>query len=109
MVPTFSGKHPGVMGAVSDWQEERRREKFLKTGMVGLRAMDEELERRRASHRPAMVKHLHMKKLKVKPEDRRGRGTARTYLAYEELNKVVEVALRNLREREERELKAAGG
>ncbi|MCW7546273.1 hypothetical protein N7I30_21100 [Aurantimonas litoralis] len=108
MMPTFKRGNTGVMGMVTDRQEEDRRRKFLKTGMIGLREMDDALERRRAHHRPKLIEHLHERKLKVKPEDRSGRGPFKTYVAYKELNKAVEVALRNLREREERELKKAG-
>lgn len=108
MMPTFKRGATGVMGMITDRQEEDRRRKFLKTGMIGLREMDAALERRRAHHRPKLIEHLHERKLKVRPEDRSGGGRFRTYVAYKELNKAVEVALRNLREREERELKKAG-
>lgn len=108
MMPTFKRGNTGVMGMVTDRQEEDRRRKFLKTGMIGLREMDAALERRRARHRPRLIEHLRERGRKVKPADRSGRGPFKTYVAYKELNKAVEVALRNLREREERELKKAG-
>ncbi|MEH6721636.1 MAG: hypothetical protein V7704_22415 [Aurantimonas endophytica] len=105
MTPTFRRGRTGVMGMVTDRLEEDRRRKFLKTGVIGLREMDSALERRRAHHRPRLIEHLRKRNLKVKPEDRRGRGPFKTYVAYDELNKAVEAALRNLRERGERELK----
>jgi hypothetical protein len=109
MMPTFRRGHTGMMRMVTDRLEEDRRRKFLKTGMIGLREMDSALERRRAHHRPRLIEHLRGRNLKVKPEDRRGRGPSKTYVAYDELNKAVEAALRNLREREERLLKGFSG
>ncbi|WP_078708552.1 hypothetical protein [Consotaella salsifontis] len=104
MLPTFKCSHGGVMGLVSERLENDRRRKFMMTGMIGLREMDDALQRRRATHRRGLIKHLRERGLAVKPEKRAGRGPSKTYVAYNDLNKAFEVALRNLREREQREL-----
>lgn len=104
MLPTFRKRGSGSKSLVAEWLEKERCIKFMTAGVIGLKAMDEiALEKRRA-RRPELVCHLKQAGRTIRPEARRGRGAALTFVAYEELNKAVETALRHMSEREGRRL-----
>jgi len=79
------------------WERERIT-KFLNTGVIGLEAMDRQWEILRAKNRPAIVKEMGKRGLRLERK-RAGTGKTRTFVAFAELNKRIEVAFRKLTER----------
>lgn len=79
------------------WERERIT-KFLNAGVVGLEAMDRQWEILRARNRPAILKDMAARGLRLERR-RTGTGKTRTFVAFAELNKRIEVAFRKLTER----------
>ncbi len=81
--------------------------KFLVTGVVGLQAMDETLERQHNVFRQAAPGVLRRRGLTLKPKPRVGRGPSGTFVAHNELNTRIATALTKLGVRIRAEWKAA--
>lgn len=99
-LPTFAANdHVHVLNerVVKEMRSQERVRKFLKTGVVGLQAMDEAWETRRASNRADIARVLRSRGQPV-ARFTAGKGKHGTLLAYRELNKRVETALRHLTE-----------
>ncbi|AMX99988.1 hypothetical protein AB0V79_17180 [Mesorhizobium ciceri] len=99
MLPTFSDiKKAGrsVNSAVKAWHDQQRTEKFLKTGVIGLKAMDDARERQAMHLRKQERRLLVAQGSKMKRPPRVGTQKAGTFLAYDELNGRVSDALRHL-------------
>ena len=102
MLPTFrnlSGRPAGVLHAIDVGLENERRSKFLKTGVVGLSAMEDALGRHRTANREKMRADFRSRGKKLKAKSRVGIGRMGTLMAFDELNRRVEWALRHLGER----------
>lgn len=102
VLPTFADtnySHDGAPRAVRFMHERKREQKFLATGVIGLAAMDGAWARRVKAIRKDAKVYLRRSGRAVKPIRRVGRGSTGDYLAYEELNERVGVALRHLGER----------
>lgn len=106
MLPTFASPG-GPFSSHDKYWESHREARFLAAGVVGLQAMDEERDRLRKANRPAMVRQLRARGVKVAPGRRAGSGRNGTLVAYEDLNDRVAMALRKLQEREQRLLEMA--
>jgi len=76
--------------------EVTRRLKFLRAGVVGLRAMDDALLLGQKKGRARLEKKLGRK---LAPKKRTGTGSSSTLVSYEKLSERVAMALRNLGER----------
>ena len=99
MLPTFHGigKAGRPLGAaINTWHDQHRIQKFLKTGVIGLKAMDDARERLvkklRRQERGRMVANG----LKMQRPSRVGAQKAGTFLAYDDLNDRVSDALGEL-------------
>ena len=102
MLPTFfDPKHipHSKYATIRTWQDKQRITKFSKTGIIGLLAMDDALDRQRKKQRRSAQKDIHSRGLTLKPLPRIGKGTASSLVAYHELNQKIEMALRHLGER----------
>lgn len=99
MLPTFQGVRRGRESAIQSWKDRQRGEKFLKAGVLGLKAMDDEQERQMKKMRRRSQRRLSQLGLKLKPQPRVGDGRSGTFLAYKEMNERIGVALRHLGER----------
>lgn len=102
VLPTFADAsrfHVGAVRAAKLMHERKREQKFLVTGVIGLAAMDGAWAHRVKAIREDAKVHLRRSGRAVKPTRRVGRGSSGDYLAYEELNERVGVALRHLGER----------
>lgn len=102
MLPTFfDPKHipHQKYAAIRTWQDKQRITKFSKTGIIGLLAMDDALDRQKKKLRRSTQKDMHSRGLSLKPLPRTGNGAARALVAYHELNQKIEMALRHLGER----------
>lgn len=110
VLPTFADptKWPtGKFSTVRARLERNRMRKFLVTGVVGLQAMDEALERQRDAFRPAAHSDFRRRGLTLKPKPRIARGPSGTFVAYDELNTRVATALTKLGARVRAEWSAA--
>lgn len=99
MLPTFldTGKvDRSINSAIKVWHDQQRIAKFQKTGVIGLKAMDDARERQTTRLRKQERGLLVAKGLKMKRPPRVGTQKARTFLAYDELNGRVSDALRHL-------------
>jgi hypothetical protein len=99
VLPTFANAshfHAGAVKAAKFMHERKREQKFLGTGVIGLAAMDGAWARRLESIRKDAKVRLRSSGRAVKPIKRVGRGSSGHYLAYQELNDRVGVALRHL-------------
>ncbi|MBK3745253.1 hypothetical protein G3A39_39405 [Paraburkholderia aspalathi] len=102
MLPTFFDQAnipPNTYTAIRTWQDEQRITKFSKTGILGLLAMDDALDRQKKKQRRSAQKDIQHLGLKLKPLPRTGNGSARSLVTYHELNQKVEMALRHLGKR----------
>lgn len=102
MLPTFLDTEKAGSSrnsAIKAWHDRQRIEKFLKTGVIGLKAMDDALERRRIQMRKDERRRFAMNKLKMKRLPRVGTHKIGTFLAFDELNGRVSDALGRLGER----------
>jgi hypothetical protein len=102
MLPTFSDASQmpaSVRAGGTAWRERRRELKFLKTGVIGLAAMDAALTRQENDLRHHAKADLRRKGATMAPRSRTATGPSGTFLAYEPLNDRVGVALRNLGKR----------
>ncbi|QDC02311.1 hypothetical protein [Mesorhizobium sp. 8] len=85
--------------AIKLWHDQQRIQKFLKTGVIGLKAMDDARERQARRLRKRERGRLVSKELKMKLPPRIGTQKAGTFLAYDELNGRVSDALGELERR----------
>lgn len=114
VIPTFANqahRPADKFSAARSRLERNREEKFLLTGVVGLQAMDEALERQRDAARPAARMILRQRGLLLKPKPRVARGPSGAFVAFDELNARVATALRKLGDRVDAEwsqIRAAG-
>lgn len=102
VLPTFADAshfHVGAVKAAKFMHERKREQKFLGTGVIGLAAMDGAWARRLKAIRKDATVRLRSNGRAVKPIKRVGRGSSGHYLAYQELNDRVGVALRHLGQR----------
>ncbi len=98
-LPTFSdGLHPTGISIVGQEVEDRRIAKFLKTGIIGLSLMDAARGRFRDKHRKDFVRFFKERGLRT-PRKMQS-GQLGPMLAYGELDRRVEMALRKLTIRE---------
>ena len=103
-LPTFDetgGLGKAALKLVRVLKEERRLKRFLSTGVIGMLAMQRGEADFRSRHLPDLQRHMRQRGLKMK-RNRRGTGPAGTFVAYEELNRLVADALWNLSKRERR-------
>lgn len=101
MLPTLadtSTMEAGRRKIVKETREGERRRRFMAAGVVGLAAMDDAWNSERQKQRPAMCAAF---REWGKPLERKrvGIGPTQTLVAYKELNKRMEWALRKLTER----------
>lgn len=104
LLPTFrdvDGLCPSAGNSVIRQVTQERITKFLNTGMVGLEAMEADWSKWRAERRAELRDKPAPNGKRLQPP-RSGNGLMQNFLAYEELNKRVEMALRKLTERERR-------
>lgn len=98
-LPTFVSqvnRKPGIGMTIAAARNPERAAKFFKTGVVGLKAMDEVRAERWLQMRRTILPDMHERGLLLSPIDRTAKGVAGTFVAYDELNARVRVALRNL-------------
>jgi hypothetical protein len=81
------------------WKERQREQKFLNTGAIGLAAMDAALARQVKKVRLDARGDLRHRRVAMFPLARPGTGRSGSFVAYEEMNERVGVALRHLGER----------
>ncbi|WP_047454274.1 hypothetical protein [Rhizobium rhizogenes] len=101
-LPTFSRQaelNPGVRSAITVWRDRQRTLKFIKTGNVGLKAMDEALAEQRIELKRQALPGIHKRGLRLPNVDRIATGAAGSFAAYDEMNDRVRVSLRNLGKR----------
>lgn len=104
MLPTFAGvdmEKSSAIRAVVDLEERKRAAVFLKSGLLALMRSDEAWEKHAASERPEMKRVFRLHGWPI-VQNRVGRGSNSTMIAYEALNKQVALAFRHLGERERR-------
>lgn len=102
VLPTFVSqayKKTGQPKPVVAASNLERASKFSKTGVMGLKAMDEVRAERWLQTRRQILPDLHERKLRLSPINRVAKGAAGTFVAYDELNDRVRIALRNLGKR----------
>ncbi|SIR42232.1 hypothetical protein [Bosea sp. TND4EK4] len=110
VLPTFSATSQlsaGAMKAVRLVHEEKREQKFLGTGAIGLGAMNTVWARRMKTVRKDVRSRSRTSGRTMTPAKRVGRGASGSFLAFEELNERVRVALRCLGARVAAELTGA--
>lgn len=103
-LPTFAktgGFGTAAMKLIRGLKEEERLKRFLSTGVIGLLAMQRGEADFRSLHLPDLRRHMRQRGLKMR-RNRRGTGPVGTFVAYEELNRLVADALWNLSKREKR-------
>lgn len=105
-LPTFRRTNAGQSAPA--WLERERRDMFIASGVIALKAMDDADRQLKNERRHQVIRHLKNAGRKPRPLRRTGTGSALTFVAYEEMNKAVETALRHLREREEAEMRRVG-
>ncbi|WP_193337170.1 hypothetical protein [Devosia beringensis] len=96
---TFEARPPGRLKAISDAIELLRAKKFLVGGFLGLAGRDTVRSTKRADTRADLIEQFRLVGRRVPRQLRRGTGTSGTTMAFAELNKLVETALRHLGER----------
>jgi hypothetical protein len=102
MLPTFtdtSGMPPGLKRSTKSLLERERRIKFLNTGVIGLMAFDAARNRRADLIRKDILAQFRNKGRQLVVKHRVGSGFTGSMVAYGEMNKKVETALRHLSER----------
>ncbi|ESY82481.1 hypothetical protein X740_05430 [Mesorhizobium sp. LNHC221B00] len=102
MLPTFhgTGKAGRPLGAaINIWHDQHRIRKFLKIGVIGLKAMDDARERLAKKLRRQEQGRMVANGLKMQRPSRVGTQKAGTFRAYEELNGRVSDALGELERR----------
>lgn len=102
MLPTFvsqANRKTGKRKAIAAASNPDRTSKFSKTGVIGLKAMDEVRAEHWLQMRRTILPDLHERGLRLSPINRTARGVAGTFVAYDELNDRVRIALRNLGKR----------
>jgi len=98
-LPTFASqvsRKTGIGMTIAAARNPERAAKFFKTGVMGLKAMDEVSAERWLRMRRTILPDMHERGLLLSPIERTAKGVAGTFVAYDELNKRVRIALRNL-------------
>lgn len=98
-LPTFvsqANRKTGIRKAIAAASNPERASKFFKTGVIGLKAMDEVRAECWLQMRRTILPDIHERGLRLSPIDRTAKGVAGTFVAYDELNARVRIALRNL-------------
>lgn len=98
-LPTFvsqASRKTGIGKFIAAARNPERAAKFFKTGVMGLKAMDEVCAERWLRTRRTILPDIHERGLRLSPIDRTAMGAAGTFVAYDELNDRVRIALRNL-------------
>ena len=100
-LPTFvneplKGSKKEVLAAASN---PERASKFSKTGVMGLKAMDSVRSKAKLVVRRKALSDIHARGLRLSALNRNAKGVSATFVAFEELNKRVRIALRNLGKR----------
>lgn len=85
-----------ALGPVARYRERQRIQKFLATGISGLGKMDQTILVRDGAMRPLIRKELATRGKRIPGRPRTGEGPYGTAVAYEDLCKKVQTALRNL-------------
>lgn len=101
-LPTFSQRAEllsGARSAMEVWRDRQRSIKFTKTGVIGLKTMDDGLAEQKKGTQRAALPDLHRRGLRVPRIERVSIGEAGSFVAYEEMNKRVLTTLRNLGKR----------
>jgi hypothetical protein len=93
-LPTFSEPVPPKPICPAAWISRRRWQKFEMTGIVGSDALDKAVANERDRTRLALMRA----KLPIRQRERAGNGAQGTLVAYREMNKAVDTALRHLSE-----------
>ena len=99
VLPTFvsqAHQKTGKRKAIAAASNPERASKFFKTGVIGLKAMDEVRAERWLQMRRTILPDVHERGLRLSPIDRTAKGAVGTFIAYDELNDRVRIALRNL-------------
>lgn len=96
MLPTFRGSASTLHERCEAWRDTMRAEKFMKTGILGLMAMDEALADQYADIRKASMGDMRRRGLAVPRKKRVAGGRARTMVAHKSMNRLVSHALENL-------------
>lgn len=99
VLPTFvsqASQKTGKRKVIAAASNPERASKFFKTGVMGLKAMDEVSAARWLRTRRTILPDIHERGLRLSPIDRTAMGVAGTFVAYDELNDRVRIALRNL-------------
>lgn len=102
MLPTFPDEQQNGSTrrtAIATWKSRQRMEKFRKTGVIGLEAMDKVLDQQMKRLRKRSAHHLAQRGLALKPLARRGVGVTGHLVAYAEMNERIGIALTNLGQR----------
>ncbi|WP_433760917.1 hypothetical protein [Brucella anthropi] len=101
VLPTFSMQtsQPGVRSAIKTWEDRQRMTKFMKTGVIGLKAMDDALAERQKKLRRDVQADLHERGLSLPKVPRIATGASGSFVAYADLNERVLTSLRNLGKR----------
>ncbi|MEN0118292.1 MAG: hypothetical protein AAGD15_16290 [Agrobacterium cavarae] len=100
-LPTFVNEpeRASKKEAIAAASNQERASKFSKTGVIGLKAMDAAKADAKRKMRRMILPDLHAKGLRMKGANRNAQGANGSFVAYDELNERVRVALRNLRRR----------
>lgn len=102
VLPTFvsqANRKTGVGKAIATASNPDRTSKFKRTGVIGLKAMDEVRAEQWLQRRRTNLPDIHERGLRLSPVNRIAKGAAGTFVAYDELNDRVRIALRNLGQR----------
>lgn len=106
MLSTFIDSN-AVVGPADRYWEQARMDRFLTTGVIGLRGMDEQRSMHRALNRKVLVSSQRIKGKAGPQRSRTGLGASGTSVAYELLNRRVAMALEKLTDRERKMLMLA--
>lgn len=101
-LPTFvdqASQKTSKRRAIAAASNPERASKFSRTGVMGLKAMDDVRAERWIQMRRQIRTDLHERGLRLPIVNRVAKGTGGTFMAYEQLNERVRFALRNLGER----------
>ncbi|KVK57567.1 hypothetical protein L905_06075 [Agrobacterium sp. TS43] len=100
-LPTFAAEpvRASKRQALAAASNPERAAKFSKTGVIGLKAMDATRDDARRNLRRRVMHHIHASGLRMSVLNRNAQGATSTFVAFEDLNQRVRVALRNLGKR----------
>lgn len=102
VLPTFvsqANRKTGVGKVIATASNPERSSKFTRTGVIGLKAMDEVRAEEWLKMKRTILPDIHERGLRLSPDNRIAKGAAGTFVAYDDLNERVRIALRNLGQR----------